>query len=249
MKRLFVIFGLVAILILILSSLAPIVANANSNAPRIRIKDSTSSNWSGYAVQTNLNNPRIGSINYVAGTWTVPSVQATTGIAKSYSSAWVGIDGYSDNTVEQLGTDQNWINGQAVYDAWYEMYPKYPVTIPITIHAGDVITASVANNNGTFTLSMTDSTTRKSFKTSQKAKSAKSNSAEWIMEAPWSSGVLPLANFGSILFSGATFNNNLPINTSGWQYDPLTMNDPSGGNATPSGLNSIGTSFSVSYSK
>ena len=78
-------------------------------------------------------------------------------------------------------------------------------------------------------------------------------SAEWIVEAPSSyGGVLPLANFGTEHFSKcqATIGGNTgPINTTGWFVDPLTMVDPRGGTATPSGLtDSSGTSsFTVSY--
>src|SRR4051794_21275294 len=58
-----------------------------------------SSNWSGYAV---TGTP--GSITDVKGSWIVPGIQGACGTTDSYSSFWIGIDGYSSNTVEQIGT-------------------------------------------------------------------------------------------------------------------------------------------------
>jgi hypothetical protein len=56
-----------------------------------------------------------------------------------------------------------------------------------------------------FALSITDVTTGKSFSTTQTSSQAQRSSAEWIQEAPSSFfGVLPLANFGKINFSGAS---------------------------------------------
>lgn len=41
-----------------------------------------------------------------------------------YASFWVGIDGYSSGSVEQLGTHSDCVGkGRASYYAWWEMYP------------------------------------------------------------------------------------------------------------------------------
>ncbi len=107
------------------------------NAPRIKVKAGTSTNWSGYAVETNLQAPQSGVVTDVKGQWQVPSV--TCGTATTYSSVWVGIDGYSNGTVEQTGTEQDCSSGQPRYSAWYEMYPKFPVTLSMSIQPGNVI--------------------------------------------------------------------------------------------------------------
>ena len=93
-------------------------------------------------------------------------------------------------------------NGQPVYYVWYEFYPHWSYTVnTVTIHPGDVISAEVsANAKGTFTVTLTDQTTGKGFQTSAKMNNANRSSAELIAEAPWSGGVLPLANFGTALF-------------------------------------------------
>lgn len=216
------------------------------------IPTATSSNWSGYAALTNLNQPTTGSVTAVYGTWVVPSVSGT---GTSYSSVWVGIDGYKSSTVEQIGTSQDIVNGRAQYYAWFEMYPAYPVTITsLTIHAGDTMNASVTYAGGNFTLSITDVTTGKSYSTVQSAPSAKRSSAEWIVEAPSSQrGVLPLANFGSATFTSAQATINGVrgnIDAPQWQAVQVTLVSSSGVKATPSGLtdSAAGSKFTVTFS-
>jgi hypothetical protein len=196
-----------------------------------------SSNWSGYAVVTGN-----GGVSKVSGSWTVPSV---TGSGNAWSAVWVGIDGFSSNTVEQLGTEQDLVNGTPVYSAWYEMYPFYPVTISRwNVQAGDAISASVtALGSGSFLLAMTDTTvdgTVQSFSTTQTLHSAAQSSAEWVVEAPSSnSGVLPLANFGtvSITNASATLGNTAgPIDSASGQSYSVNMANRSGTEDTTSGL-------------
>jgi len=242
---------LVSLLVIMAVLLVSMPVSADIHAPRIKVKEGTSSNWSGYAVETNLDTPQSNAVTYVTGTWTVPAVTSTANNA--YSSIWVGIDGYDSNTVEQIGTDGFWINGEAVYSAWYEMYPKFPVTIPITLTPGDTITASVSYvAKGTFSLALTNLTTKETFTTKQKCPSADRSSAEWIVEAPWSGGVLPLANFGSTTFTGcsATINNHQgPINDTSWQYDAIDMVNYSTDavKADTGDLSKKGTGFTVTW--
>ncbi len=71
----------------------------------------------------------------------------------------------------------------------------------LTIHPGDVIRAEVSASGMTFTVSLTDATTGQSFSKTARVNSAEKSSAEWMAEAPSSSGgVLPLANFGTVNF-------------------------------------------------
>src|SRR5690348_12679669 len=70
-----------------------------NHSPRIKLRDGVSTNWSGYAAQTNLTSPLSNAVTDVKGSWTVPTLSCTG--TNTYSSVWVGIDGYSDNTVEQ----------------------------------------------------------------------------------------------------------------------------------------------------
>ena len=221
------------------------------NAPRIHIKEGTSSNWSGYAIETNLTYPQKGAVTDVKGSWTVPAVNYSV-TPNAYSSFWIGIDGYSSGTVEQIGTSSDASSGSPQYYAWYEMYPKWPVTLKMKISPGDVMSAEVGYlGNGKFQLTITDTTTGASFTTTQKSPSAKRSSAEWIAEAPSSGKVLPLADFGTVYFENAqaTLNGVTgSINNSAWQYDAITMTTSSGTvKALPSSLSPDGRSFSVTW--
>lgn len=241
--------------IMLILTVLPIV-NSNSfisltNAPNIHIKQGTSSNWAGYAIVPNLTKKQAVLVDDVKGSWIMPELTCSFG-ENSYSSFWVGIDGYSSSTVEQIGTGADCSGGVPVYYAWYEMYPKYPVYLDMQVNPGDLITAEVKYlNAGKFNLIIKDETTGISFSTIQKSPSAKRNSAEWIAEAPWSSGVLPLANFQQVNFLNAqvTVKNTVgSINNSAWKNDAITMANPEGVvKAQPSALSADGTSFSVRW--
>ncbi len=202
-------------------------------------KNSTSSNWSGYA-NTGT------TFTDVKGSWTQPTATCSSG-QTAYAAFWVGIDGDTTNTVEQIGTDSDCSNGSPTYYAWYEMYPKFPVNLSNTVRPGDSLTAEVRyNGSGRFTLTITNNTRGWTFSTNQRSSRARLGSAEWIAEAPSSSGgVLPLANFGTVNFTGCTAN-GVSI-SSNPNPDPITMQSGSTVKAQPSGLGSGGTSFSVTW--
>src|SRR5438132_11789444 len=165
------------------------------SVPRIRtLTDgtATSTNWSGYAITGPA-----GSVTDAKGSWIVPSVSCSS--TASYSSFWVGIDGFGSNTVEQTGTDSDCQSGSPSYYAWYEFYPGPAFLIGgITVTAGDQISAeAIYSTSGLVTGTITDTRTAQSFTTSGGG-GALRTSAEWIGEAPSSAGgVLPLANFGT----------------------------------------------------
>jgi len=202
------------------------------HTPRIRLGSGTSTNWCGYAADGS-------NVTDVKGTWTVPGI-IPGGCANSYSAAWVGIDGDNSNTVEQCGTEQD-SSGQ--YYAWYEMYPKGSAYVG-PVSRGDTITAEVHyEGGGNFRLTMirNNNYTQPILNIVQKLAQARRTSAEWIMEAPWSGGVLPLAEFGTMSFSGCSSTGS----TGGVQ--PIRMANSSG--QTKADVSSFwnGGSFSVSW--
>lgn len=212
-----------------------------SRAPIANLRHSTSSNWSGYAAYGSA-----GKFSSVTATWVQPTVSC--GSQNTYSSYWAGLDGYNSSTVEQLGTEADCSGGSPTFYAWYEMYPHRGYYInTVNVKAGDSYTASVAyRGSGNFVLTLTDNNTHASFSTTQKLGSAKLSSAEAIVEAPYSGGVLPLADFGTVNFSGVNANGS-PLG--GFSpLDPITMNNPYGMVATPSKFSSGNTAFSVSWS-
>src|SRR3974390_677388 len=127
--------------------------NAPVQAPNIRLRAGTSTNWAGYAVAG-----APGSFTNVSASWTQPSV--TCGPQTTYSAYWVGLDGDTTSTVEQIGTEADCIGGVAVYSSWYEMYPHRSYDTPLPVSPGDTYQASVvAVGGGLFRLSLQDVTT------------------------------------------------------------------------------------------
>jgi hypothetical protein len=196
-------------------------------------------NWSGYAIQTSND-----AVSQVHGSWIVPTVTCSGGTENS--SAWVGIDGYHSNTIEQLGTEQDCRGQTAHYFAWYEMYPAGLVIVSLPVHGGDQIEANIqyAGNNQ-FALALTNLSTGATFLTTQPGSHAQRSSAEWIVEAP---GALPLADFGTVRFanSQATMSGTTGTISSFSQYTSINMVAPTGAVKTQTfGLSQGGANFTV----
>lgn len=156
-----------------------------------------SSNWSGYAASG-------GKFSSVSASWVEPT--GTCSAKKAYSAFWVGLDGYSDATVEQIGSEVDCRSGSPAYYAWFEMYPAAPVNFSNPVAPGDHFTASVTASGTTFTLTISDATEGWTQTKVKSLASAKTSSAEVIAEAPCctaSGAVLPLADFGAVDFTGA----------------------------------------------
>src|SRR5579872_148965 len=220
--------------------------------PHIPVKEGTSQNWSGYAAATSLTSPANNSVDAVYGSWIVPTLASAT--HNTWCSLWVGIDGYSSSSVEQLGTEHDWVNGQQSNYAWFEMYPNASYQINgFPVNNNDLISASVVYTaNGVFVLTIVNQTHKvyTTIPTSRTTStSAKRSSAEWVLEAPYSGSILPLSHFNVANFSScfATINNIFgPINDQFWKDDMLTMITSSGAQkAVPTALSNNGENFSV----
>ena len=153
--------------------------------------------WGGYAV-TGAN-----PYTKITGSWTIPAMNCSGGGGDA--SPWIGIDGWSDNTVEQIGVDLDCINGTGSYHPWVEMYPGPSDYFKDTIHAGDTLTASVSITNGKWTLTESDPQTgwTKTFHPQAKG-TPKYTSAEAILEDVGSGAVPPVPGFGTVTFSSVT---------------------------------------------
>ena len=162
-----------------------------------------STNWSGYAVTGSS-----GTFKSVSASWTQPT--ATCSGSDQYAAFWVGLDGYSSDSVEQTGTDSDCAGRTPDYYGWYEMYPADPVYYTNTVKPGDSISASVTfSGSDTYTLVLKDNTRGwTQTKTINESGFARS-SAEVITEAPCctgSGGILPLADFGTVNYTAASAN-------------------------------------------
>jgi hypothetical protein len=214
-------------------------------APKVKgLTQVQSSNWSGYA--------DTGSgFSTVTGNWTEPSASCTS--TESLAAFWVGIDGYSSDSVEQDGTLIECYGGAAYYYTWWEMYPSNDIqVVGDTLRPGDSISASVVRSGTSYTLKVTDSSrSGDSFSTTQSGSFADS-SAEWIAEAPsGSSGVYPLSHFSTFSLSSATVKTTSKSGViSSFTDDEITMVDSSGNvEAQPGSLNSSGNAFSVTWKR
>ena len=169
-----------------------------TNYPRIGMSHGgqfntwAASNWSGYA--------ETGTFTGVSGTWTVPTVSATS--SATYSSAWIGVDGFNNSNLIQTGTEEDYYSGAAHYNAWWEILPAAeteiaPSSYPVS--PGDRMSASIYKTTQTITtgggrhgrgstepawvIIIKDTTKGWSFST-QQGYTGSGTSAEWVMEAP-----------------------------------------------------------------
>ena len=209
-----------------------------SVAGRRAAANSTSGNWSGYAAYGT-------SFNNVYAKWQVPAVNCS-GFATGATSTWVGLDGYGNGTVEQLGTAEQCFWGGASYHAWYELYPAGEVALPSSyaVHPYDTMEARTMYlaASRSYYFYMHDISRGWAWALIVAAPSnprPTNTTAEWIAEQPscvytcsW------LANFGTTFFWDAeasrTGSGAQPITA--FAHDAITMVNGSTVKAVPSSL-------------
>lgn len=232
-------------------SIGPLVQPGRSGPRPIsslgRVGNSTvaSSNWSGYAATGQ-------KFSDVKGSWVEPSVSCTSRGAQ-YSSFWIGLDGYSSSTVEQIGTDSDCAkrNSPSHY-AWYEMYPSGSVEVPLSVEPGDSLSAQVAVSGSTYTLTITDSRSG-TYRTTQTLSGAADSSAEWIAESPeicsYTCTLASLADFGTVNFTGAAATGgSVTGSISAFSNNEIVMESSNGTvRAQPSPLSAGGSVFSDTW--
>lgn len=233
-------------------SAAVSAAPAITNYPRISMGHGgisntwAASNWSGYAES--------GTYTGVSSTWTVPAVSAST--SATYSSAWIGVDGFNNSNLIQTGTEEDYYSGAAHYDAWWEILPASeteisPSTYPVA--PGDRMSASIYETSATtttrgggfgfgrnragstehlwdITISDTTNATKHWTFTTQQAYNGPGSSAEWVMEAP---------EVGGRIATLAHYTISPPVNTGDFDSAGVLSSIVSSGTPTytPAGLN------------
>ena len=215
--------------------------------------------WAGYAVTGS-------GFTQVQGSWIVTAVDCTK-TPNTDSSEWVGIDGWSSNTVEQTGTDSDCIGKTPFYYVWYEFFPLNTVVISdVSIAPGNKFSASVNYvDDSEYVVSITNDTTGQSFEKKVQFKGAdgsgapQRNSAEWIEEMDGNElsdfSIDPFGEFYTGVSGGtdsATDSTNSgPITDFGSavQESISTKNGSSGSKdtAVPSPLAADGASFKVAW--
>jgi hypothetical protein len=269
--------ALLAVTMLMVTTGGLAVDTATASADSDTVAQAASENWAGYVVKSSTGS----SFSTVSGSWVQPTVTSSSSSTSGYSAFWVGLGGSSgeSGSLEQTGTAGEWVNGQAVYYAWYELLPAAQVKLDLAIHAGDHMSGSVTVQGSSVTIHLVDETSGGSVTKTLSMSNPDTSSAEWIAEAPAAQSqsgdyqTLPLANFGTVTFTGASATaggHTGAISDSNWTaeqvnlvsadgsaiaypgaqgFDPASAVSASGASAaaSASSLSSDGTSFSVSY--
>jgi hypothetical protein len=221
--------------------------NAGSAAAQtVGAEQAASENWAGYSVHSHTGQ----NYSSVSGSWTQPSVNASSGDGSS--AFWIGLGGASQQSqaLEQVGTAADVVNGQTEYYAWYELVSAAETKLNIPVHPGDHISGKVTVNGSNVTVSLSDQTTGASATKALQMSNPDTASAEWIAEAPsavTSGGyqVMPLADFGEVTFTNAlamSAGHTGSISDSNWSAQAIQLSSGSGtqllgrGSFAPTGL-------------
>lgn len=206
----------------------------------------TSTNWSGYLATT-------GTFSGIAASWVAPTPIGDPGTT-SADSTWIGIGGVSTSDLIQVGT-QNIVepNGQVQTSAFYELLPAASIDIPsLSVNAGDSISASLKETaTNQWAVAITDNTSNQTF-TINLSYASSNSSAEWIEEDPSYSfrHLIPFDNFQTVDFSNGTAivkgSSEDIANSNALPVTMISSSDQT--EATPSALDSDGSSFTISRS-
>ncbi|HXW82654.1 MAG TPA: G1 family glutamic endopeptidase, partial [Acidimicrobiales bacterium] len=201
--------------------------------PEVSIKPS----WSGYVItESEVGEP----ITSVTGYWWFSHGDDV--------SMWIGIDGIlPDDNLLQTGVGSG--------HPWWQELPQQgqQQNIDQFQQAGDEMYASLTrpcNTSDTWTITLIDLTQSWTW-TKTVTYTGPALMADWIVEAPQSSGFLgigggqeTLSNYGTTYFTHLTVNGQSPHLGSD---EALVMNQGSGPVSTPSAPNVAGDAFGVSY--
>ncbi|WP_374019106.1 G1 family glutamic endopeptidase [Paenibacillus thiaminolyticus] len=160
-----------------------------------------SGNWSGYAMKRTKKN----SFHSISGQWMVPRVKPSK--QNTYSSAWLGIDGYGNPSLIQTGTGHNSNKGKPAYYAWWEILPALETRIPYPVSPHDLMYANITKlRKNKWQIVLKNKTKGWTFKKITRY-TGPAATAEWIMEAPFVSGqIARLANYRKVLFQKCRVN-------------------------------------------
>ncbi|MGI9149604.1 MAG: G1 family glutamic endopeptidase [Chloroflexota bacterium] len=200
-----------------------------------------SRNWSGYAATA-------GGYTAVSGAWSIPDLARNS--PPGTDAAWVGIGGVHSEDLIQAGTLRTVLGGgNTRQEAWIELLPQGPVTVPLAVNPGDSIHVSISQQAPeSWLVEFNNLTSGRSFQATQRYASSLS-SVEWVAEAP-SSGrgrSLPLDDFGTLRFDhAAAVQDDQMLNIAQSGARAITMITSGGLHlAEPSDLGTDGSSFSV----
>jgi hypothetical protein len=215
-------------------------------------KSIDSTNWAGYAVTGS-------DFTGAGGSWIVPKYHCLA-TPNSKSVAFVGMDGYSDNTIEAIGTESDCVGRKYQYFAWYTLGTTVTKITGFSVKSGDAILASVSYAGSEFTVEILNITQGTAFRTSAAVSGAQRSSAEWIVQRleDGAGQYFPLMDFGKVS-SGSDYTNIVdtdwatdssvsgPISDFGSKVVKINMVDTGVTYATPAALTTDGSSFIVNW--
>lgn len=164
---------------------------------------SISRNWAGYVATSSA-----GGASCVEATWVEPSISCPSAGTRAVA-IWVGIGGFSEAALVQIGTEASCRNGAAVRVSWRESLPQEKSVVPtdLEVNAGDRIHAQVLWLGGSrYRLSMINLSNSEAFSMELSNRSLRRMSTEWVVEAPavgCPSGcqILSMPRFSTVTFS------------------------------------------------
>ena len=163
-----------------------------------------SQNWAGYVAGGT-------QFSSVSGSWVQPTAKCGSG--QTYSAFWVGLGGSGNqsSSLEQTGTQADCnADGSTNYYAWYELVPAAPVQLDLAHPSGRPHHGQGERERNERDRVADRPDHRPVDDQDPSDGSPDTSSAEWIAEAPsacdgsGSCQPLPLSDFGTVQFTGAT---------------------------------------------
>src|SRR6266702_1762309 len=105
-------------------------------------------NWAGYAVTR-------GKFKRIRASFYVPIMNCSIA-PNTFSSHWVGLDGFNSNTVEQDGVEADCNGSTEQVFAWREVFPRPEQPFNMRIRPGDSITATTTFTRGRYKMTVKD---------------------------------------------------------------------------------------------
>jgi len=209
------------------------------------------SHWAGYLSSLGIQN-RSQGVSSISASWIVPEVQFSEN--NTFSSVWIGVGGYGEESLIQAGTEQHCFNGKIEYFVWYELLPANIVrTQSVDVQPGDKVAFSINllnQNQSTWQITIDNLSNGNHFEKTDIFYNSSQKSAEWIVERPMVDKVISkLANFGNVTLTNCTASiNGVNGSIKDFTYAPAIMVDSTDNPLTStSTLSGDGSSFSVNY--
>jgi peptidase A4-like protein len=217
-----------------------------------RASTGRSRNWAGYVAT--------GATTFacVEATWTQPKVRCVGSAAQSVVF-WVGLGGFDQRGLVQVGTESTCGPAGTLVAAWHESLPKerFSIRSAIRVSAGDRVWAQARWLDGShYRLSLADLTNRQHFTLRVTNAVVDRTSAEWIVEAPTGGcpshcHTLRMPDFRTFRFSEAWLSLGgvrRPVNGTRFVHVREAMVNSAGATrAAVTSLGSTGASFTVRW--